>query len=93
MLSPALISSTWSPHPYGQLFSMVIYMDMKRRISSINNDNYWEQFGNIREKNEEGERGREGILFGLEGQRPLGITLVTLQKKIIVPLYTLEEIS
>ncbi len=63
MLSPALISSTWSPHPYGQLFSMVIYMDMKRRISSINNDNYWEQFGNIREKNEEGERG-DFVWFG-----------------------------
>jgi len=78
MLSPALISSTWSPHPYGQLFSMVIHMDMNIQH---NNYNYWEQFENIREKNEEGERGREGILFGLEGQRPLGITLVTLQKK------------
>jgi hypothetical protein len=40
------------------------------------------------------KRGREGILFGLEGERPLGIiTLVTLSKKIRLPLYTLEEIS
>jgi hypothetical protein len=88
ILSPASISSTWSPHPYGQLFSMVIDMDMmKRQTSNINNDNYWEQFGNMREKNEEGERG-DFVWFGRGKAFGHYYTCYTIQKNQITSLHT-----
>jgi len=68
-------------------------MDMKRRISSINNDNYWEQLGNIREKNEEGERVCRGDFIRFGRAKALGHYTCYTPKNIRAPFDTLGEIS